>query len=154
MKAELEVFRSFARQSGSQHLPSSGDLPVSETPAMHMDDSSQNDDALSVSSQHEGQQSGSVAVQPLAEQQRQGQGQLQGQGQGRGQGQIPAGQGSEAELAAVEQGLSALEQQITTAALRYLSGAKSGTTQQQTDVNIVLLVSMTTGHHSSKDQSV
>ena len=150
VKAELEVLRSHARRSGSRHLPSSGHLPGSETLAMHMDDSSQNDDALSVSSQHEGQQSGTVAVQPLAEQQQQGQGQLQG----RGQGQIPAGQGSEAELAAVEQGLSALEQQITAAALRYLSGAKSGTKQQRTDGNIVLLGSMTTGHHSSKDQSV
>lgn len=107
LKAELDILRSHARRSASQHLPSSGDLPVSETPAIQMHDDIQSDNASSVSSLHGGQQSGTVAVQPLAEQQQQGQGQS-------------AGQGSEAELAAVEQGLSALEQQITAAALRYL----------------------------------
>ena len=50
--------------------------------------------------------------------QRHHQGQMQGQGQQQGQ---PSGGETEAELAAVEQGLSALEQQITAAALRYAS---------------------------------
>lgn len=109
---------------------------------MQMHDSMQGDKASTASSQNLALQSCTAANQPLAQQQQQGLGQglgqLQGQaqtpGQGQGQGQVqPQGQGqsagqrSEAELAAVEHGLSALEQQITSAALRYVSGAKPGT---------------------------
>lgn len=82
--------------------------------------------AASQPQSQEGQDRGQGQMQRQGQMQMQGQGQSQGhsqgqrQGQGQQQGQSSGG-GSEAELAAVEQGLSVLEQQITAAALRYAS---------------------------------
>ena len=125
MKAELEILRNQARRNAAslaQHLPCSMDLPTSpETPTMQMHDGMQSDKAATPCLTDEAQRSGTAAVQIQSQGgqgQRQGQGQGHSQGQGQRQGQS-SGEASEAELAAVEQGLSALEQQITAAALRY-----------------------------------
>ena len=140
VKAELDILRNQARRNAhslAQHLPCSVDLPSPETLAMQMHRGMPSNKAATACLSNEPQQmipaasqlqvqeqQGQWQMQDPGQMQDQGQMQNQGQDQGRGQreglGQSSSGR-SEAELAAVEQGLSALEQQITAAALRYAS---------------------------------
>ena len=132
VQAELDILRNQARRNArslAQHLPSSVDLPAPEVLPIQMHDGTQSNTAATACLSDELQQSTSGASQTqLQEGQDQGQRQRQGQSQGQGQRQghcqrrgQSSGGGSEAELAAVEHGLSALEQQITAAALRCAS---------------------------------
>ena len=150
VKAELDILRTQARRNAhslAQHLPCSVDLPSSETLAMQMHGGMQSNKAATVCLSEEPEQSTPAAnqlqvqegqdhrkmqdqgqsqgqMQRQGQRQMQDQGQMQDPGQGlgqrQGQGQSSGGR-SEAELAAVEQGLSVLEQQITAAALRCAS---------------------------------
>lgn len=120
LKAEVEILRSHARrnatalaqlapQTDAQPLPSPG---THATSPWHMQSS---DEVLpSHEQQQQRQCMGQAGVPMTAATQ-----QVQQQGQQQQHKEAASGSASEAELAAVEEGLSALEEQITAAALRY-----------------------------------
>ena len=126
LKAEVEILRGHARRSTascSQHLPSPEDALTPEVPAARSINGMPGCRLATAPllDSLEAQQTGANACSIAATQHspRQQPGFTKQHHQQQQQSHQSSGEASEVELAAVEQGLSALDQQITAAALRY-----------------------------------
>ena len=122
LKAEVEILRSHARQNVkalAQLVPQTNTSPLRQEGAQDSDSlQTHSPDQRLATQQQQWQWEDRPQLQQdqqQQQQQRQKQQQQQQQQQGEPQG---SGSASEMELAAVEQGLSALDKQITAAALR------------------------------------
>ncbi len=117
LKAEVEILRSHARQNATalaQLVPQTDALPLRQEGANGTDSLQMYspDQTLATQQQWQGHQQQQQVQQQQQQQKLQWQEEQQ---QGEAQG---SGSASDMELAAVEQGLSALDEQITAAALR------------------------------------